>query len=374
MQRHSKTNKTAYIFEWLGTLHSAIASEQARRIPKDERRLLTNLDLSTAWSLTRWFDQELTCFRSYAAIAEDCGCSSTSARGSVGRLLTAGFLSIPMNKKNIGGGTGGRPAQTYRATFPPGFCNQTFTNDDDFSTSRLAETGQNPSGVCATTVGGVSATTVAGVFATTVAPIHGNNSLENSWENTPPTPRRAGGADTPDRHDGFTEKQDAQGEVVPFPSRRSPVANPEDRIDLPKRPDRKSRRTLAGPLFPGCNTLNDEAAIFWNEYPDPVALGDVEREWEKARKVATFEQIMAGLEAYIRRTDNPRDAGFRATPANWLRGKRWIDPERKNHRGIETTTDRLCRVFGTGTDGNAAIDGPRKAPAITFEDLEGRGR
>lgn len=374
MQRHSKTNKAAYIFEWLGTLHSAIASEQARRIPKDERRLLTNLDLSTAWSLTRWFDQELTCFRSYAAIAEDCGCSSTSARGSVGRLLTAGFLSIPMNKKNIGGGTGGRPAQTYRATFPPGFCNQTFTNDDDFSTSRLAETGQNPSGVCATTVGGVSATTVAGVFATTVAPIHGNNSLENSWENTPPTPRRAGGADTPDRHDGFTEKQDAQGEVVPFPSRRSPAASPDEGIELPKRSERKSRHTLAGPLCPGCHSLEDEAEIFRREYPIRENRGLVLRKWKAARREATFEEIMDGLEAYKARTDNPRDRGFRVTPDKWLDAHKWADEPRETPRGIETTSDRLRRIGATGTDGYAAIDGPRKAPAITFEDLEGRGR
>lgn len=191
---------------------------------------------------------------------------------------------------------------------------------------------------------------------------------------TPPTPRRAGGAGVPDREEGFAEEGGRVGEVVAFPSRQRPVADPDAGHELPKRPDRKFRRGLAGPLCPGCNTLDDEAEIFWKEYPDPVAWGDVQKQWAKARKVASFEVIMSGLDAFIRRTDNPRDCGFRPSPANWLMGKRWIDPERTGRRGVETTTDRMNRVFATGTDGHDAIDGPRRAPAISFEDLEGRDR
>lgn len=203
---------------------------------------------------------------------------------------------------------------------------------------------------------------------------HKNPNEPSLNPHTPPTPRRAGGAGVPDREEGFAEEGERVGEVVAFPSRQRPVANPDAGHELPKRPDRKSRRGLAGPLCPGCKTLDDEAEIFWKEYPDPVAWGDVQAEWAKARKVASFEVIMSGLDAFIRRTDNPRDCGFRPSPAKWLKGKRWIDPDRNGRKGMETTSDRLNRVFATGTDGHDVIDGPRRAPAISFEDLGARDR
>ena len=178
----------------------------------------------------------------------------------------------------------------------------------------------------------------------------------------------------PDRDEGFAEEGERVGEVVAFPSRHRPVATPEDGGDLPKRPDRKSRRGLAGPLCPGCNTLDDEAEIFWQEYPIRENWGTVRRRWKAARREATFEEIMAGLEAYKTRTDNPRDRGFRVTPDKWLDAQKWADERRESARGVETTTDRLRRLGATGTDGHDAIDGPRKAPAITFEDLGGSDR
>lgn len=192
---------------------------------------------------------------------------------------------------------------------------------------------------------------------------------------TPPTPRNAGGADVPNPDDEFAEKGDAAGEVVAFPSRQQSAASTTaDRVDLPKRPDRKSRRGLAGPLCPGCDTLDDEAQIFWSEYPNPEAWGAVRENWTAARREASFEKIMAGLEAYKARTDNPRDRGFRISPARWLKEIWWVNPKRTDRRGVETTTDRLNRLGATDTDGPDAIDGPRKAPAITFDDLEGRGQ
>lgn len=178
----------------------------------------------------------------------------------------------------------------------------------------------------------------------------------------------------PDQDEGFAEEGERVGEVVAFPSRYRPVATPEDGGDLPKRPARKSRRGLAGPLCPGCNSLDDEAEIFWNAYPIQKDWGIVRDRWSNARREASFETIMDGLEAYLQRTDNPHDRGFRSDPARWLKGMGWITPKRAERRGVETTTDRLRRLGATGTDGHDAIDGPRKAPAITFEDLGGSDR
>lgn len=203
---------------------------------------------------------------------------------------------------------------------------------------------------------------------------HKNPKEPSMNPNTPQPPRDAGGSDVPDRGEEFSEEGEPVGEVVAFPSRQRPVAHPEDRVDLPKRPDRKSRRTLAGPLGPECNSLDDEAEIFWKGYPDPVAWGDVQKEWAKARKVASFEVIMNGLDAFIRRTDNPRDRGFRPSPARWLEGKRWMDPERTGQRGVQTTSDMLNRLGMTGPDGCEPVDGRRKAPEISFEDLQGSGQ
>ena len=203
---------------------------------------------------------------------------------------------------------------------------------------------------------------------------HKNPNEPSLNPHTPPTPRRAGGAGVPDREEGFAEEGERVSEVVAFPSRQRPVANPDAGHELPKRPDRKSRRTLAGPLCPGCNTLDDEAAIFWREYPIRENWGTVLRKWKAARREATFEEIMAGLDAYKTRTDNPRDRGFRVTPDKWLDAQKWADEPRESARGVETTTDRLRRLGATGTDGHDAIEGPRKAPAITFEELGGRDR
>ncbi len=191
---------------------------------------------------------------------------------------------------------------------------------------------------------------------------------------TPQTPRNAGGSDVQDWEEDFSEEGEPLGEVIAFPSRQRPVVSSTEGVDLPKRSDRKSRRILAGPLYRECHSLDDEAEIFWKTYPDPVAWGDVQKEWAKARKVASFEVIMNGLDAFIRRTDNSRDRGFRPSPARWLQGKRWIDPERTGQRGVETTSERLKRLGMTGPDGCDAVEGPRKAPEIAFEDLQGSGR
>jgi len=363
MARSEKTDRAAWTFEWLRSLNSAIANELARKLKKGDGRALRPLDLCVAVSLTSWLDTDLTCFRSQAAIAGDVGCSEKSAAASVARLLDAGFLLVPPVKKTTKGGFGGRPATTYRAMIPAA----DGTSEVEVSGTTFQEKGPDAKEVSGSTVREVSGSTVP------------TNPLREPLErtpvkNTPPTPREAGGANVPDQDDGFAEKQDAVGEVVPFPSRRSPAASPDEGIELPKRSERKSRHTLAGPLCPGCHSLEDEAEIFRREYPIRENRGLILRKWKAARREATFEEIMDGLEAYKARTDNPRDRGFRVTPDKWLDAHKWADEPRETPRGIETTCDRLRRIGVTGADGYAAIHGPRKAPAITFEDLEVRGR
>lgn len=178
----------------------------------------------------------------------------------------------------------------------------------------------------------------------------------------------------PDRRDGRAEEGEQVSEVVLFPSRQPVTSVSTAQADLPKMPSRRPPTNLAGELCPGCDTLDDEAEIFWNEYPNPEAWGAVCRAWRGARRMATFEQIMEGLDAYIRRTDNSRDRGFRAAPANWLKDRRWVDPERTERRGVETTSERMNRLGLAGPNECGEIDGPRKAPAIIFEDLQGGGR
>jgi hypothetical protein len=249
------------------------------------------------------------------------------------------------------------------------------TSEVEVSGTTVQENDDDGQEVSGSTVREVSGTTVREVSGTTVPTNPLREPLERTpVENTPPTPRRAGGVDAAHRGEEFSEEREPVGEVVAFPSRQRPVASDDDGVDLPKRPDRKTRRPIVGPLGPGCETLHDEAELFWNAYPVQKGWGIVRDRWRSARREASFETIMDGLEAYLHRTDNPHDRGFRPDPARWLREMGWIKPKRNERRGVETTSERMDRLGMTGPDGCEPVNGRRKAPEISFEDLQGSGQ
>lgn len=62
---------------------------------------------------------------------------------------------------------------------------------------------------------------------------------------------------------------------------------------------------------------------FWSHYPRRVGKLVAMKAYEKAMKLATHEQIMAGVELY--RAHLPREAQYIAHPATWLNQGRWLD-------------------------------------------------
>lgn len=305
MARNEKTDRAARTFEWLRSLQSAIGTELSRKLDKGDGRNLRPLDLCVAVSLTGWFDADLRCFRSQAAIAEDVGCSEKSAAASVARLLDAGFLIVPPVKKTTKGGFGGRPATTYRATIP-------------------ATDGISGAGVSGTTVrenGGdaqeVSGTTVRGVSGSTVPEVSGSTVPTNPWREPMEEPLYTQTVYS----GGFDER------VVQFP--------------------KKGGSKWVGGIDPRFKSVIDEFNALWAEWPwqgrDLTETSEEDRQngvtaqdlfaitratYCNARKVASFEQITQGIDRYVAECERTMiDDEFVMRLRNWLdpEGERWKD-------------------------------------------------
>lgn len=64
-----------------------------------------------------------------------------------------------------------------------------------------------------------------------------------------------------------------------------------------------------------------EFAEFWRLYPNKVGKPVAEKSFDKARGIESFETIMAGLRAYVAKTD---DRPW-CNPTTWLNQQRWAD-------------------------------------------------
>lgn len=62
---------------------------------------------------------------------------------------------------------------------------------------------------------------------------------------------------------------------------------------------------------------------FWAEYPRKCGKLAALRAYEKARKHATADAILAGVMAY--KLTMPQEERFRPHPATWLNAGRWMD-------------------------------------------------
>jgi hypothetical protein len=72
-------------------------------------------------------------------------------------------------------------------------------------------------------------------------------------------------------------------------------------------------------------TLGEDFTAFWAAYPRRVGKLDALKAYEKARKVDSAENIMAGVERYKQHL--PDEARFVCHPATWLNKGRWMDEE-----------------------------------------------
>ena len=72
------------------------------------------------------------------------------------------------------------------------------------------------------------------------------------------------------------------------------------------------------------SSVDDGFDQFWTIYPRKVGKGAALKAWNKARKTASTEQILAACNLYaaLRRTEDPQ---YTAHPATWLNQERWLD-------------------------------------------------
>jgi hypothetical protein len=294
MSRSEKTDRAARTFKWLRCLQSAIGTELSRKLDKGDGRNLRPLDLCVAVSLTGWFDADLRCFRSQAAIAEDVGCSEKSAAASVARLLDAGFLIVPPVKKTMKGGFGGRPATTYRATIPAA----DRISGTEVSGTTVRENDDDAQWVSGTTVRGVSGSTVPEVSGSTVP--------TNPWREPMEEPLYTQTVYS----GGFDER------VVQFP--------------------KNGGSKYFGGIDPRFKSVIDEFNHVWAEWPwrdrdlaerpEEDILGITRANWCTARKVASYEQITQVLGHYVDDCERTViDDEYVTRLRYWLEGKRWTD-------------------------------------------------
>lgn len=96
---------------------------------------------------------------------------------------------------------------------------------------------------------------------------------------------------------------------------------------------------------------------FWRTYPRRIGKGAARKSFEKAMKLATFEEIMAGLQRQLAYYAS-REQQFIPHPTTWLNQERWADdpqPVQQRRQGdmvsyIDRTFSGDSRGFSTVAD------------------------
>lgn len=96
-------------------------------------------------------------------------------------------------------------------------------------------------------------------------------------------------------------------------------------------------------------SINDDFEEFWSHYPRRVGKLAARRAYERARKSARCDEILAGVMRYRMRM--PDEERFRPHPATWLNQGRWMDEEtpqpRRNVAPIDWWDE--CKQLHGGT-------------------------
>ncbi len=95
-------------------------------------------------------------------------------------------------------------------------------------------------------------------------------------------------------------------------------------------------------------TYTKEFEEFWNIYPKKKEKIRSQKSFTKAKKVATVEEIMAGLRVAVRSEDWIKNGGqYVPKPANWLDGGGWDD---------EVATQKQTTGSTKGVNGQAITE------------------
>ena len=122
--------------------------------------------------------------------------------------------------------------------------------------------------------------------------------------------------------------------------------------------------------------MPDGFSQFWAAYPRRIGKLAAQKAYQKARRGASAEEILAGLEAYM--LTMPREERFRPHPATWLNQGRWMDefPERQRVQPQEDWFDQCRRLHDlrcNGRYGHAIQMGIDAERAASEESVNGDG-
>jgi hypothetical protein len=125
-------------------------------------------------------------------------------------------------------------------------------------------------------------------------------------------------------------------------------------------PAKASKRNIAGDLYDGCTTLDEEFERVWIQYPRKVGKGAACKAWTKARSGTEFKQIAAPLAIWIN-LQRGTDPKFTPHFSTWLNEGRWNDDQTHAINRRETTSDRLDRLGNYSLQVNRdAVAGPQR--------------
>jgi uncharacterized protein YdaU (DUF1376 family) len=109
---------------------------------------------------------------------------------------------------------------------------------------------------------------------------------------------------------------------------------------------------------------------FWQLFPNKVGKRDAEKAFERVRKsgAVTIENLMAGLDRYIRKTD---DRPW-CNPATWLNQGRWDDQpatveSNGQQRSVLAAADRAIEHFGGTEAARAYVPGSEGPKPLSLD-------
>lgn len=150
---------------------------------------------------------------------------------------------------------------------------------------------------------------------------------------------------------GQERDEDVTVTVTPSPKEKSPL-HPSKEIT----PSTSLRSGKNDARVAVADLEREFAEVFYPAYPHKVQRSAALKAWPRARSKATLEQIIAGLQRYIR--DKPPDQHWR-NPATFLNGESWNDqpasPPRPN--GKPTPHATILGAIARAVERRAGVGG-----------------
>jgi len=107
---------------------------------------------------------------------------------------------------------------------------------------------------------------------------------------------------------------------------------------------------------------------FWEKYPRKQDRGHAEKAWDKAVKIASPDEILAGLDAQLSRLEK-MERRYVPLGATWLNGKRWTDEvyEAMDEDESRGRRDRVNRAAESFAWAKRFADNPERRAEYIFE-------